>query len=696
MLLVVLLVRQCNHFGPNTLVYQQLVATPAPSVEGPARRRRSVRQCLIAVVAVSLTLSVAASAWLMGQWISSEEAKRDQRFNYTLIRISTEIDREFASTKAILTALGASRALQTDALEEFRRRASQVSSLLGARIVLSDPARASLPQEVALPETLRKAAERAVQSREFTVSSVFVASPAGESAVAALLPVMKGDAVAHVLSMDVPTRTIDRLLSSVLLAEGQILLVLDEDGSIIAHSARPGEFGGTKVSLQFLKAISAHAGTWNDLTFNGVQYHALFRRSNTTGWVEVIGEPQSAYRDIERNAWFAYGAISVLLFATGVGLAYRTGNRMDGDVGVMGIDRPPTREEFSLLLDSSPNGVLAVDISGRILFANTRVARLFGYEMAELVGNSVELLIPDRRRRAQFGWQKAFARLRMTESPTDGASMFAQARRKDGGLFPVEIGLTPLVARAQGLTMITVVDITERRNAKRALARESALRVRLGARLLDASEGERRRLALELHDHAGQALTALALQLKSLEGHLDVDGLARLPKLCRMVDDVGRQLHHAVWNLRPPSIAELGLVTALEDCLAKSSALTGIRGELRCEGSGFDDLPDELRVTLYRVVQEALTNIAKHARSASKVTVTLDVTASSLRMLIEDDGVGFDAHAGLPPSTSGGFGLLGMRERLLPFGGELLVKSAPGKGTVLTVRVPIKKKGAVA
>jgi signal transduction histidine kinase len=228
-------------------------------------------------------------------------------------------------------------------------------------------------------------------------------------------------------------------------------------------------------------------------------------------------------------------------------------------------------------------------------------------------------------------------------------------------------------------------------------AASTEMRDDLRLRLLRAQDQERLRLAHELHDQTGQSLTAIMMELKSLEAEIEPGARDRLRGLRKQLDRMGHSLHRVAWELRPASINELGLTAALTNYVSEWSAQSGIEVDFHSSDSSLDAHSEEVRTTLYRVVQEALTNIAKHAAGASAASVTISRTDSMLRLTIEDNGSGFDTTTlGLPGARAfGGLGLASMRERLSLIRGKLEIESSLGVGTTIFVRVQLQPHRAV-
>jgi signal transduction histidine kinase len=210
-------------------------------------------------------------------------------------------------------------------------------------------------------------------------------------------------------------------------------------------------------------------------------------------------------------------------------------------------------------------------------------------------------------------------------------------------------------------------------------------------RLADACAEERRRIARALHDQMGQHLAALGLGLKSLEEAVhEVPAADRLVhQLRELTDRIGHTVHDLALQLRPPALDELGLHTTLVNHLEDWSARCGIEVDFQSTGLEEGRLAPRVETAFYRTVQEALTNVLKHA-GARRVSVILQRAPGQVVAVIEDDGRGFDpAAVGNGTGGAGHLGLTGMRERLELVGGTLTVESTPGGGTTLIARVPL-------
>lgn len=210
-----------------------------------------------------------------------------------------------------------------------------------------------------------------------------------------------------------------------------------------------------------------------------------------------------------------------------------------------------------------------------------------------------------------------------------------------------------------------------------------AWRRRMARRLIAAQEELCLRLSRELHDDLGQMLASVALELHTIRMESeDLD--RRLTRAVMLVDQLSAKVHDAAWSLRPADLDHAGLRASVEDLVTMLCTQLDIPYDMDLAALSYLPFP-ETALTVYRVAQEALTNIGKHARP-NRVSVTAHVHDHRLRLTIEDDGLGFDGHAA-PGSHH--LGLAGVRERLASIGGELSVETAMGKGTTIYADVPL-------
>ncbi len=225
-------------------------------------------------------------------------------------------------------------------------------------------------------------------------------------------------------------------------------------------------------------------------------------------------------------------------------------------------------------------------------------------------------------------------------------------------------------------------DITQRKRA------EAALR-RLTQRLVTAQEEERRRLSRDLHDEAGQTLTTLMISLEVIKADLPPEANSvrqRLGQAIALIDATMQRIRLLAHNLRPPALDAVGLDRTLEGLCHDFAERTEL--SIRYAGARLPALPDPVSISLYRFLQQALTNVVKHA-DASQVQVALRYDGETIELSVEDDGRGFDPSAAFAdPDHPDSLGLLGMQERLKLLDGQLQVAAQPRRGTRLLARIP--------
>ena len=283
------------------------------------------------------------------------------------------------------------------------------------------------------------------------------------------------------------------------------------------------------------------------------------------------------------------------------------------------------------------------------------------------------------------------------DSLIDDIEMDQDAGRKMG----VRTGMfVPMIVRERAIGVISAHDkegadarfTDEDVRLAEAFASRAAVAVDLSERVardalrqvVSAQELERRRLARELHDETGQALTSILLKLKSIDDEGDPARLAvATAELRELVVATLQDVRALAVELRPKALDDFGLVSAIERLVETFREQTGMEVDLEPR-LGTDRLPQEIETTLYRITQEALTNVVKHAR-ATRVSIVLTRRDGAVSAVIEDDGRGIDSG----DQTSDGLGLVGMKERVALVGGRLVVESTAGGGTTLSIEVPI-------
>ena len=371
-----------------------------------------------------------------------------------------------------------------------------------------------------------------------------------------------------------------------------------------------------------------------------------------------------------------------------------------------------------LLIESARDyAIFAMDRERRVNYWNSGAERLFGFTDREILGESADVIFTPEDRANGVPEGETATALREGRASDERWHL-----RRDGTRFFASGVLSPLHGGdSSQIGFVKIArDLTERKLAEdklraahemlesrvrertaelnaaiqalreeahqRAEAEES--RQALLHRLAAAQEQERLRLSRELHDEVGQHIAALMLGLNSLEPHLrSTPGQPVLGQLQSLTETLSREVHALAVQLRPAALDDLGLVRAITSYAKTWSERSHIGVELHTGNLDERRLPPEVEVTLYRIVQEALTNVVKHAK-ASRVSILLNRQEGAVTAIVEDDGRGFDPDD--PKSVPGGrLGLLGMRERAAQLNGSVTIESVVGQGTTVLVRIPV-------
>ena len=328
--------------------------------------------------------------------------------------------------------------------------------------------------------------------------------------------------------------------------------------------------------------------------------------------------------------------------------------------------------KFRLLAETATCAI-GIYQGDRFRYINPCAANITGYSVEELLSLNVERLVhPDFRAQVL---ERAQARLRGEAVP---ARYELKILTKQGEERWVDFAATVAQYKGQPAIIGTAFDITERKQAEQYLQEVSG-------RLILAQEEERSRIARELHDNLSQRLALVTIGLEELSQRTaESAGRPDLQSLSDQTKEIAAEVHHLSRELHPSQLEMLGLVAAVQSFCTEVSRQKGLWVEFVHEGVP-RTLPSEVRLCLYRVVQEALQNVCKHSR-ANQVRIELTGSPEALQLRIADQGVGFDPDS---DTTQAGLGLISMRERVRLVNGRISVYSAPGQGTHVEVRVPL-------
>ena len=339
------------------------------------------------------------------------------------------------------------------------------------------------------------------------------------------------------------------------------------------------------------------------------------------------------------------------------------------------------------LFEAAAQAILVVDQTGRIVMANPATEKMLGYAQSELIGQSIELLVPEKFREGHAAYRDGYFGNPQTRPMGFGRDL--QARKKDGSVLDVEIGLSYIRSGQETLGVAFVSDISKRKADERAIHKQREELRTLAGRLMTAQDDERRRIARDLHDDLSQKLAYLAMDLGKLANKpTSQEMLDSLRGLQRRAGDAAESVRHISHQLHPSILDDIGLEAALEQYCEEFEERSGIRTHFSSRNVP-DSLPPEVASSMYHIFQESLRNVSKHSE-AETVYVTLEFTDSVLRLMVRDEGVG------LPESrlkAGGGIGMIGMRERAHLVNGTVSIESQVGEGTEVTVAVPLTSLG---
>ncbi|MCW5620943.1 MAG: PAS domain S-box protein [Burkholderiales bacterium] len=342
------------------------------------------------------------------------------------------------------------------------------------------------------------------------------------------------------------------------------------------------------------------------------------------------------------------------------------------------------RERYRATFEQPAIGILHLTLEGTVTRANQRMASLLGYQRADLVGLDFRMVLGETDVRAI---------LDDVQHPSHGGAtrlVECRFRRRDGEQFwgEMTLALVPGEGERPSYVVCMVQDISNRKHAETMLEESRQRLSAFAHQLTEAIEQERKRISREIHDELGQALTRLKMDLGWLRRRLGESAQAggpveeRVLQMGRFIDETLISVRRLATELRPALLDNLGLAAALNAQMRHMSTQADIEIQQHLE----PDLPltSEQATGLYRIAQEALTNIIRHAH-ARRVRSTLFLDSDGVTMEIEDDGCGFDT-AVQPPR---GLGLVGIAERARLLGGRAQIESEPGRGTCVRVHLPV-------
>ncbi len=393
-------------------------------------------------------------------------------------------------------------------------------------------------------------------------------------------------------------------------------------------------------------------------------------------WVEALTGPHEAYQVDE---------LPLTVLAMAMGLAWFSWRRSRQVVEQVTL-RLESEEQYRMLFMENLAGNLLASIDGKIKLANPAAAAMLGFSDAhELNGRALEEFYVEREQWATH-WNTLLSGVKI-ELP------LLQLKRHDGQFVQVAAKLSARLSPAREPELhMYVADITEVTLMQTELAGALEDNRRLSQRSMQVQEEERRNLARELHDELGQSLNAIKVDAVTIRDRSE--NAAEVQRSAKAIIEVSGQVYDVVRSLmqrlRPVALDELGLRSAVEYGVEQwQRRHPQVRCSFMAEGE-LDDLSEQMNITLYRLAQECLTNVAKHAQ-ATRVVISLarrvESDGEEVRFSFEDNGLGFD-----PGVRRQGLGLVGLRERVEALKGNFDLQSAPGQGARIRAAIPVESK----
>ncbi|MFN2452723.1 MAG: PAS domain S-box protein [Pyrinomonadaceae bacterium] len=464
-------------------------------------------------------------------------------------------------------------------------------------------------------------------------------------------------------------------LREVIDANPSVIFVKDRDGKFTLVNKTVADIYGTSIEDMVGKTDADYALDQNDLE----RFEQQDREVIATRQKLIIPEESLTNQRTGDVIWFQ--TIKTPLVSPDGSNCHVLGVAMDITARKRAEEKLRESEEsYRRLVELSPDTIV-VHSDGEIKYINPMGLKLLGAPHAsQIVGKPItDFIHPDFHEIIK-------ERLEMIQKGRQLDFLEEKIVRLNGQAVDVEVIGVSVKYLGKAATQSIIRDITER---VRAREERMSLQVRLAA----AQEDERRRISRELHDQMGQYLPSLMLGLKALETAGTTGQPATADILARLQDlaaHIACDVHNLSRDLRPTALDDFGLQVALASYTEEWAERHGITVDFYSSGLTGERLAPHVEISLYRIAQEALTNILKHAR-AHHASVILERTSKEISLLIEDDGQGFDADAVLEtPVINRRLGLLGMQERVALAGGSLTIESAPDSGTTIIVRLPVQ------
>jgi signal transduction histidine kinase len=661
---------------------------------------------------LSLLLAAFIPLLLFGGWVAyliadHERTEARRAASTTVVHVSDRIASEMATQLHVAETLAASTTLDRPSLDGFYTEAQRVRAdhPLWATVELTDPSGAQIlnllrPLGTPLgPTADRDSFDQVVKTRQSAVGGIGpVGQISGKRLVTIRAPVIRDGDLRYVLTISFVPNAISSILRNAGAPKDWVGAVVDARGNIIARTLAEEFELGRPASSGLRQAIAqAPEGFYVASTLEGVQVETVYRTlHHTGGWSVHFGVPSSLLNAPVMRSVFVLAGGGVASLVLALALAFLTARdiaqRRQSEAERAALALAVSEERGAVAIAAAELGTWRWDAVREEVIGSGRSWALLG--LPEASAGESEARVPIQRfLETVYVEDRAAVRDAMERCLKEGSTVDVDFRaiHEDTSLHWVRAtGRIPYLAgRSPRIIHGVIADIDPQKRAE-------AERLHLLRRLSEAQENEQRRIARELHDQVGQTVTGLALGLKALEQKLQGQPAQEQVRWLRsLTSELGRDIHRAAADLRPTALDDLGLKDALLALASDWSERFGFAVDVQFVGA-YTRLPPEIETVIYRVLQEALTNVLKHAQ-AHNLSIVLERRSKRLHIIIEDDGVGFrpEAVASKNGSSRGErgsripLGLSGIRERLSLVDGTLWIESEPGDGTTLFIQIPV-------
>jgi two-component system, NarL family, sensor histidine kinase UhpB len=336
------------------------------------------------------------------------------------------------------------------------------------------------------------------------------------------------------------------------------------------------------------------------------------------------------------------------------------------------------------IIHASMEAIISVDERQQIVMFNPAAEQMFRCQIEDAIDSPLSRFIPERFRHVHYQHVERFGATGTSERRM-GKQLALYGLRADGKEFPLEASISQIEQDGKKLYTVMLRDITQRKIAELELEASRQQLRELAVSVQAAREEEKARIARELHDDLGQQLTALKMDLSWLAQRLPSDTLLveKIQAMKALTNSSVNSIRRIASDLRPTMLDDLGLAPAIEWLAQDTAERTGIKMHLNIANHNHR-LTNNAETAIYRIVQESLTNVTRHA-DAANVFISTEYTEKGFLLTVRDDGIGIAPGSRRKVKS---FGLLGMRERVHVFGGNIVISGEPGQGTLIEVVLP--------